>query len=33
MKKIGAVIIGSLLVLGAFTFANSNFSGSGQALA
>jgi hypothetical protein len=33
MKKLGAVIIGSLLVLGVFTFANSDFWGSSHALA
>jgi hypothetical protein len=33
MKKLGAVIIGSLLVLGVLTFANSKFGGSAHALA
>jgi hypothetical protein len=33
MKKLGAVIIGSLLVLAIFAFAHSNFLGSGPAFA
>jgi hypothetical protein len=33
MKKIGAVVIGSLLVLGVFALSHSNFWGSGPAFA
>jgi hypothetical protein len=33
MKKLGAVVIGSLLVLGVFALAHSNFLGSGPAFA